>query len=57
MSKKLAAALKREDDQEDTGAIHGDDRTTCHKHQGWAKDCEDRHRPLIADQLLTEGSI
>lgn len=53
ISKKLAAALQRDDQLEDAG-MHGDDRTTCHTHQAWAEDCEDRHSTPTAGQLIAE---
>lgn len=40
MSKKLAAALAKDDKAEDAG-MHPDDRTTCHAHQGYADNCAD----------------
>ncbi|MFJ5679516.1 hypothetical protein [Streptomyces sp. NPDC093097] len=54
MNKKLAAALTRDDRLEDAG-MHADDRSTCHTHQSWAEDCEDRHRQPTAGQLLAEA--
>lgn len=50
MDKKLAAALKRDDDLEDAG-MHADDRKTCHTHQCWATDCENQHRRPTAGQM------
>lgn len=44
MDKKLSAALKRDDEREAAG-MHPDDRETCHTHQCWATECEDRHTP------------
>lgn len=42
MDKKLKAAIKKDNDDEDRG-MHGDDRKTCWRHQCWAEDCEDKH--------------
>ncbi|EPH41472.1 hypothetical protein ABT390_34255 [Streptomyces aurantiacus] len=54
MSKKLAAALARDNQREDAG-MHADDRVTCHTHQSWAEDCAEQHRRPIAGQLLAEA--
>ncbi|MFC9240897.1 hypothetical protein ACFTZK_31230 [Streptomyces decoyicus] len=53
ISKKLAAALKRDDEREDAG-MHADDRVTCYSHQSWAEDCEGRHLKPTAGSLLAE---
>ncbi|MFI9331973.1 hypothetical protein ACIGZJ_31080 [Kitasatospora sp. NPDC052868] len=52
-SKKLTAALVRDDRREDAG-MHADDRSTCHTHQSWAPDCAPRHGAVTADSLLAE---
>lgn len=44
MTKKLAAAIERDNQREDAG-MHADDRQTCHRHQTWASDCDDNHTP------------
>ncbi|TBO57035.1 hypothetical protein EYS09_24830 [Streptomyces kasugaensis] len=54
MTKKLAAALARDDRLEDAG-MHADDRQTCWTHQSWAEDCEDRHARPTAGRLLAEA--
>ena len=54
MNKNLAAALRRDDAREDAG-MHPDDRDTCHTHQCWATECENRHRRPTAGQLLAEA--
>ncbi|WP_445520454.1 hypothetical protein [Streptomyces sp. NEAU-174] len=54
MDKKLAAALKR-DDQREAAGMHADDRDTCHTHQCWASECENRHRRPTAGRLLAEA--
>ncbi|MEU5772683.1 hypothetical protein ABZ819_05180 [Streptomyces venezuelae] len=51
MNKKLAAAIARDDQLEDSG-MHGDDRKTCHTHQCWSADCEDQHSTPTAGSLL-----
>ncbi|MFJ9408923.1 hypothetical protein [Streptomyces sp. NPDC101393] len=53
LTKKLAAALKRDDEREEAG-MHADDRVTCYSHQSWAEDCEGRHRKPSAGSLLAE---
>ncbi|MFD3416754.1 hypothetical protein [Streptomyces decoyicus] len=53
ISKKLAAALKRDDQLEDAG-MHADDRVTCYTHQSWAEDCEGSHLKDTAGSLLAE---
>lgn len=55
MDQKLRAALDRDDALEDRG-MHADDRRTCHTHQSWAEDCEDRHSPLTAGQLIASAN-
>lgn len=54
MTKKLAAALARDDEREAAG-MHADDRLTCHTHQAWADDCADQHRSVTAGRLLAEA--
>ncbi|RPK47869.1 hypothetical protein EES37_09695 [Streptomyces sp. ADI91-18] len=39
MTKKLAAAIQRDNELEDAG-MHSDDRKTCWSHRSWAVDCE-----------------
>lgn len=53
MTKKLTAALAR-DDQREAAGMHGDDRDTCHTHQTWADQCDSRHQPVNAGTLLAE---
>ncbi|MFJ3793851.1 hypothetical protein [Kitasatospora sp. NPDC090091] len=53
LSKKLAAAIARENRAEDAG-MHADDRTTCYPHQDWAENCEGRHVRPTAESLLAE---
>ncbi|MCM3884153.1 hypothetical protein [Frankia sp. R82] len=36
---ELAAALAEEDRLEERGVLAAGDRTTCHTHQSWARDC------------------
>ncbi|GAA2100510.1 hypothetical protein GCM10009801_73100 [Streptomyces albiaxialis] len=54
VTKRLAAALDRDDQREENG-MHPDDRATCHTHQSWAEDCADRHMPLTAGSLLAQA--
>ncbi|WSM44629.1 hypothetical protein OIE80_34750 (plasmid) [Streptomyces cellulosae] len=54
MSRRLAAAIEREDRLEDAG-MPADDRVTCSVHQAWAADCADRHGPLTACRVLVEA--
>ncbi|MFE4399098.1 MULTISPECIES: hypothetical protein [Streptomycetaceae] len=54
ISKKLAAALARDNDKEDAG-MHADDRETCFTHQAWAGDCESRHVRPTAESILFEA--
>lgn len=55
MNKKLAAAIQRDNQREDAG-MHAEDRVTCHPHQSWAADCEDKHATLTAGRLLAEAN-
>lgn len=50
MNNELAAALRRDDAREDAG-MHADERETCHTHQCWAAECEDRHQRPTAGRL------
>lgn len=54
LSKKLAAAIERDNAREDAG-MHADDRDTCYQHQSWAADCEGTHRTPTAGELLAEA--
>ncbi|MFE9003110.1 hypothetical protein ACFYOY_13355 [Streptomyces sp. NPDC007875] len=54
MNKKLADALKR-DDQREAAGMHADDRDTCYTHQCWATECENQHRRPTAGRLLAEA--
>ncbi|OMI34399.1 hypothetical protein [Streptomyces sparsogenes] len=54
MNKRLAAALRRDDAREAAG-MHADERETCHTHQCWATECEDRHQRPTAGRLLAEA--
>lgn len=54
MSKKLAAAIDRDNAREDAG-MHADDRNTCYTHQTWADACDNQHRQPTAGQLLAEA--
>lgn len=38
MNKRLAAAMERDNEQEDRG-MHPDDRRTCWTHQCWTEEC------------------
>lgn len=55
MSKRLAAALARDDKREAAG-MHPDERATCYTHQTWAENCQDGHRRPTAEQLLAEAN-
>lgn len=55
MSKKLDAAIERDNQREDAG-MHADDRQTCYTHQSWAADCEDTHLRPTAGRLLAEAN-
>ncbi|GAA3087558.1 hypothetical protein GCM10020000_87990 [Streptomyces olivoverticillatus] len=54
MTKKLAAAIERDDRLEEAG-MHPDDRVTCWTHRAWVADCEDRHVPLTAGRVLASA--
>lgn len=56
MTKKLAAALARDDRAEDTG-MHPDDRTTCHTHQSYEQDCADQPEHTNPTQHVLRGLL